>query len=270
MMRSTFACFVFLMPCCLWADAYDSVIHDGHVHYDQDVWQALPAGQAIDLLKSENIQRALVSATPTEGAEKLYREDPQLVIPFLRPYKNWRHRYTWFKDADLKHYLLSHLDRVPYRGLGEFHISGKDVNSPAVDQMIELAREHKLALHPHIDLEGMKYLLDKASDLVVIWAHGGFDVPIDTLRQLMDKYPGLYIELSFRDGLLDEDARLVPEWRELLTNYHSRFLTGVDTYKPSRWAELPDTIERYRNWLGQLPDQVANDIAHNNLDRLFP
>ena len=54
----------------------------------------------------------------------------------LRPYKSWRHRYLWFKDPDLKNYLLEHMQRVPYRGFGEFHVFGKDSDTPQMEDMI--------------------------------------------------------------------------------------------------------------------------------------
>ena len=44
----------------------------------------------------------------------------------------------------------------------------------------------------------------------------------------------------------------------------------MDTYKPGRWADLPEIAAETRDWLAQLPDDVAADIARNNLDRLFP
>jgi len=245
-------------------------IHDAHIHYDQDVWDALPAAHALEMLSSENITRALVSGTPTEGAEKLYRVNPEIVIPMLRPYKSWRHRYLWFKDPELNAYLLEHLARVPYRGFGEFHVFGKDADTPQMEEMIELARERKLVLHPHTDLQGMQIILQKSSDIVVMWAHGGFDVPVETLRDLLDKYPKLYIELSFREAMLDEEQQLTPQWKKFLISYPKRFLIGMDTYKPSRWASLPELAAEARHWLKQLPDDVAIDIARNNLDRLFP
>lgn len=259
-----------VLPGSVNADAVFGSIHDGHIHYDQDVWKTLPPVDAIAMLKAENIQRALVSATPTEGAEMLFKEDPAIVIPMLRPYKSWRHRYLWFNDPELKTYLLEHLARVPYRGFGEFHIFGDDVDSVPVEDMIEIAREQKLALHPHTDLEGMRIFLRKAPDVVVIWAHGGFNVPLATLQALLEDYPMLYIELSLREGMLDEDGRLSSSWRQLLTAFPTRFLVGMDTYKPSRWAELPEIAADTRHWLEQLPDDVAADIARNNLDRLFP
>lgn len=245
-------------------------IHDGHIHYDQDVWATLSPADAIEMLSDENIQRALVSATPTEGAERLYRQNPEMVIPMLRPYKNSRHRYLWFKDPGLKAYLLKHLKRVPYRGFGEFHVFSEDADSKPVEEMIELARDRKLVLHPHTNLEGMRILLTKASDIPVLWAHGGFDVTVDTLRELMEKYHLLIIELSLRDGMLDDENRLTAEWKTFLTKYRTRFLVGMDTYKPSRWADLPETAEKTRQWLDQLPTNVADDIARNNIDRLFP
>jgi hypothetical protein len=245
-------------------------IHDGHIHYDEDVWDALPPDDAIRMLKAENISRALVSATPTEGAEMLYRVDPETVIPMLRPYKSWRHRYLWFNDPDLKTYLLQHLARIPYRGFGEFHVFGEDTDSIPIEEMIELARERKLILHPHTDLEGMRIILQKAPDVVVMWAHGGFNVPIETLIELLDQYPLLYIELSLREGMLDSGNRLTQQWQQFLVSYRSRFLVGMDTYKPSRWADLPDIAAETRHWLEQLPKDVAADIARNNLDRLFP
>ncbi len=245
------------------------IIHDGHIHYNQDIWSALPARDALQLLRRAGIQRALVSATPTEGAERLYRENPDLVIPMLRPYKSIRHRYLWFKDPTLKPYLLAQLARVPYRGFGEFHVYGEDAGNRPVREMIALARERKLALHPHANLEAMKIILAQAQDITVIWAHGGFDVPAVTLRELFQQYPKLYIELSYREGML-QDGELTARWKDFLLEYPQRFLLGMDTYKASRWADLPGLADEARNWLAQLPDDVAEDIARNNLDRLFP
>lgn len=255
------------------ADAAENasrIIHDGHIHYDQDVWQTLPPADAINLLKQQNITRALVSATPGEGAERLYQADPELVIPMLRPYKSWRHRYLWFNDPDLETYLLEQMARVPYRGFGEFHVFGQDADSIPIEEMIELARERKMVLHPHTDLEGIRIILQKAPDVMVMWAHGGFNVPADTLRELLDEYPLLYIELSLREGMLDDEQRLTPQWKQFLEDYRTRFLVGMDTYKPSRWADLPEIAAETRHWLEQLPDNVAADISRNNLDRLFP
>jgi predicted TIM-barrel fold metal-dependent hydrolase len=116
----------------------------------------------------------------------------------------------------------------------------------------------------------MRVFLQKAPDVVVIWAHGGFNVAVETLQQLLDNHPKLYIELSLREGMLDEAQQLTPQWQQFLVTYRNRFLVGMDTYKPSRWADLPEIAAETRHWLDQLPQAVAADIARNNLDRLFP
>lgn len=271
-MNQTIFVVILLVASGVSADVSEGVysIYDGHIHYDQDVWNILSPREAIQMLKSQNIKRALVSATPTEGAEMLYRENPEVVIPMLRPYKSLRHRYLWFKDPELKAYLLHHLARVPYRGFGEFHVFSKDADLEPVEEMIELARKHKLALHPHTNLEGIRILLAKAPDITVLWAHGGFDVSVNTLRQLLNEYPKLYIELSLREGMLDAMEQLTPQWKTFLVNYQLRFLVGMDTYKPSRWADLPEIVAETRHWLDQLPADIVDDIARNNLERLFP
>jgi len=253
------------------AYAEDSIeIHDAHIHYDEDMWKSLSAADALQLLKEQNIKRALVSSAPTEGAAILYAQDPEMVIPMLRPYDSWRHRYFWYKDPELKNYLLNQLKEVPYRGIGEFHVFGKNADTIQIEEMIQVAQEYKLPLHPHTDLEGMTILLKKAKGLVVMWAHGGGDVPEKYLLNFLEEYPGFYIELSLREGMLDENEELTAEWMSLLTKFHTRFLLGMDTYKPSRWADLPETAAETRHWLKQLPKEIAADIARNNLNRLFP
>ncbi len=244
--------------------------NEAHIHYDQDVWQPLSAKQAVQMLEQQGIERALVSATPTDGAEKLYRIAPDYIVPMLRPYRSWRHRYYWYRDPELKQYLLQHLARAPYRGFGEFHVFGDDVASVPVGEMIELARQRQLVLHAHTDLPGMRVLLQKTAGVPVIWAHGGFDVPVATLRELLAANSQLYIELSYREGLLDPLDQLTPEWKAFLLQYPDRFLVGMDTWKPSRWAELPELAERARLWLSQLPEAEAELIARKNFDRLFP
>jgi len=245
-------------------------IHDAHIHYDDEMWKTLPPADALQILKDLNIKRVLVSSTPTEGAAMLYAADNEMVIPMLRPYDSWRHRYFWFKDPELKNYLLRQLKHTPYKGIGEFHVFGRDMDTPQIEQMIELAREYKLALHAHTDLEGMQILLKKSKGLVVIWAHGGFNVALSRLTQMLERYPQFYIELSLREGMLDYNGKLTQAWRQALIKYHQRFLIGMDTYKPSRWADLPEISSASRDWLKQLPDSVTTDIARDNLDRLFP
>lgn len=244
-------------------------LFDGHIHYSSDVWDRLPPQRALALLSEAGITRALVSATPGEGAERLYREAPDRVVPFLRPYATREHRYTWSRDAAVLEYLRDQLGCIPYRGIGEFHLSGEDAHSPVVRDLVALAVERGLALHAHTDLSGIRALLAQAPDIPVIWAHAGFDVPEATLRDLLATHAQLYIELSFREGIT-EDGKLTSIWYALLTGFPERFLTGMDTYTPRRWLELPELAAEARGWLRQLPADVAQAVAYGNAARLFP
>ena len=251
--------------------AADSALElfDGHIHYSSDVWEALPPQRALELLSEAGIARALVSATPGAGAERLYREAPHRVVPFLRPYAKREHRYTWSRDAAVLEYLRDQLERIAYRGIGEFHLSAEDAHNPVVRDVVALAVERGLALHAHTDLAAIQVLLAQTRGVPLIWAHGGFDVPEPTLRDLLARHEQLYIELSFREGIT-EDGKLTPVWDGLLTAFPDRFLTGMDTYTPLRWVELPELAAEARGWLQQLPEDVAQAIAYGNAARLFP
>jgi hypothetical protein len=243
-------------------------VFDAHIHYSEDVWAALPPERAMEKLIAAGIPCAVVSATPAGGAERLYRAAPERVVPFLRPYTDRSHRYTWYRDPGVPAWVRAQLTRIPYRGIGEFHVFGEDASSPVVQQVIAIAQEQRLALMAHTDTEGIGAILAQAPDSDVIWAHAGFDVPIAELQALLDAHPRLMLELSFREGML-EPGRLTPAWRNLLVGNSQRFLAGTDTYSPGRWAALADLVAATRDWLQQLPADVASRIAHGNAARLF-
>ena len=73
----------------------------GHIHYNQDVWEMIGPENAIERLRAVGIERALVSSTPTEGTERLFKLDPARIVPLLRPYRSPADRRTWFADPGL-------------------------------------------------------------------------------------------------------------------------------------------------------------------------
>jgi len=242
-------------------------LFDAHVHYSADIWQAIPAEDAIKRLKKQGIRRAIVSSTPANGAIKLFKQDPELVIPFLRPYRTADDSYDWYKNPDILKYVRAQLKSFDYRGLGEFHLHGSQVNTPVMKGMLKLAREKNLILFAHSDHETIDALLTATPSLTVIWAHGGFDVDSNIIANKLKNNQNLYIELSFREGITEEEA-LTPEWREVFMAYPSRFLVGTDTYIGERWLELPELTDHYQGWLKQLPPDVAEAIAYKNGERI--
>src|SRR6266852_4321450 len=109
-------------------------LFDGHIHYSRPDWTTYTPDQVFAILDQAGIRRALVSSTPDDGTLKLYERDPKRVIPILRPYRTRDDMSTWWKDPAIIAYLEQRLAKGVHRGIGEFHIHGKDIRTP------ELAR----------------------------------------------------------------------------------------------------------------------------------
>ena len=244
--------------------------HDGHIHYNQDVWQELAPEHALEMLDDNQINRAIVFSTPAEGTKKLYRLAPQRVIPYIRPYRVFRDRFSWHSDADMLAYVKREIESGFYRGFGEFHLFKEHKNTPIVQQMMQVVADHGLAVSAHADGETIEALIQMQPEVVMIWAHCGMDHPIADVQRMLQQYPSLYCELSFRDKLTDVNYKLTPEWKALLEKYPQRFLLGMDTYIPRRWAHLPEIKEYAVNWLAELEDDAARLIGGGNIERLFP
>lgn len=245
----------------------DVPLFDGHIHYNQDVWDVIAPDNAIERLRAAGIERAFVSSTPTEGTKRLFAQDPARVIPLLRPYRSPADRRTWFEDPELVARLRQHLNTIPYQGIGEFHVFGANASTPVMAEMIDLAIERGLFLLAHADGDAIIRIVERAPDLTVIWAHAGFDVPVARLGELLARYPKLLIELSFRDDIAPV-GKLSNDWRQLFVAQPDRFLVGMDTYIASRWAELGELAAEARGWLAQLPPDVADRIAFQNAAEL--
>ena len=97
----------------------------------------------------------------------------------------------------------------------------------------------------------------------MIWAHAGFDVPVERLDELLARYPGLLLELSYRSDIAPLGT-LADDWRTLFSKWPDRILVGTDTHVGARWAELDALADEARNWLKQLPVDVAHRIAFAN------
>jgi hypothetical protein len=46
-------------------------------------------------------------------------------------------------------------------------------------------------------------------------------------------------------------------------------MIGTDTHSATRWETYPDLIATHRQWLSQLPKDVAEAIAWRNAARVF-
>jgi len=244
-------------------------LNDGHIHYNKNVWNDLSPKQVFSYLTENEIDRVIVFSTPTAGTEKLYKFSPQRVIPFLMPYRVYRDRFTWHSDPTMVDYVKQQLSTGIYKGFGEFHLFKEHKDTAVIRQLMQLVADHKIMLSAHADGETIEALIEMQPGLDIIWAHCGMDHPVEDVSRMLAQYPKLFCELSFRYNMFDEKDKLVPQWKSLLEQYSKRFILGMDTYIPRRWASLPENADFARQWLDQLQPDTKKLIGRGNIDRMF-
>jgi hypothetical protein len=245
-------------------------LNDGHIHYNKDVWDKLSPQQALSFLTENGVNRAIVFSTPTAGTEKLYSLSPRRVIPFLMPYRVARDRFTWHSDETMVDYVKQQLSTGIYKGFGEFHLFKEHKDTSVIRQLMQLVAEHNIMLSAHADAETIEALIKMQPEVSIIWAHCGMDHPVEDVHRMLDQYPKLYCELSFRYHMFTHEEQLEPQWKILLEQHSERFMLGMDTYMPRHWASLPENTDFARQWLSQLPPAARKLIASGNINRMFP
>lgn len=267
---------------------YTGPLFDTHLHYNQEAWDGntgpFPPAEALARMQRNNVKAIIANSRPNAGTQTLAaaretRAAGVTVVPFVRLYRN-RDDYTnWFRDETIYQMVQTELARGtasgPYRGLGEFHLyDSANANGPVAKKLIVLAEKEKLAVLAHVDDVAVDLLManapSKGQSLRLIWAHTGIGgTPVERVQALLERYPLLMGELSYRPGLTCEGGRLCPEWRALILKYPERFMVGSDTWVNQRWSAYDETMRSYRTWLGDLPDDVARRIAWGNAAGLF-
>ncbi len=240
------------------AGAAELPIFDAHLHYSHDAWDTVPPKEAIAILRKAGLKRALVSSSGDDGQQRLVALAPDLVIPELRPYRSRGETGSWFRDESVIPYLEERLRRYRYAGLGEFHLSRR---------MVQLERQYKLFLHAHSDVDAVERLFKQWPEARILWAHSGFERP-EKVRETLRKHRNLWCDLAFRtDQALG--GKVDPDWRAAFLEFPDRFMVGTDSFTPERWHYIGEHASWSRQWLADLPRDVAERIAWKNGETLF-
>jgi hypothetical protein len=242
-------------------------IFDAHVHYSHDAWDNLPPADAIAILRKAGVRRALVSSSGDDGTQRLAAAAPDLIIPSLRPYRSRGEIGTWVRDDTVVAFLEDRLKRHRYAAIGEFHLYGADADLPVPRRMVALAKQHKLILHAHSDVDAIERLFKLDPDARILWAHSGFDRP-DKVREMLRKHRNLWCHLAFRSEH-GASGKVPAEWRAAFTEFPDRFTVGTDTFTPERWHYIGEHANWSRTWLSDLPPPLAERIAWRNGEALF-
>jgi len=271
-------------------------LFDAHLHYNQEAWDGSsgphPPADVLARFARNGVKAVLSNSRPNEGTRILAAIRGQAagsanpaaphdltVVPFVRLYRNRADYDNWFRDESIYTMVLTELVRGtasgPYRGIGEFHLyDSANANGPVAVKLMRLAEQRQLVVLAHVDDVAIDLLMAHATqggrNLRLIWAHTGIGgASVDRVEALLQRYPLLMGELSYRPGLTCADGQLCPEWRALMLKYPQRFLIGSDTWVNQRWSSYDELMQGYRVWLGGLPAQVARQIAWGNAATLF-
>jgi hypothetical protein len=213
---------------------------------------------------------ALVSSSPDDGTIMLWEYAPERIVPELRPYHGQAGAANWTKAPGMLDYLQKRLAAYPHRGIGEFHIHALDPSDrDFLKQVARLAAERQILIHLHADAKPVQLFYEFESGLTLIWAHAGMSEPPEVIGPMLERYPTLYADTSYREHDILGDGDIEPRWRDLIMRYPDRFMVGSDTWVNSQWENYEALIDINRRWLSQFPRAVAEKIAYRNAEALF-
>ena len=268
---------------------YAGPLFDAHLHYNTEAWNGQagphPLPDVLARMQRSGVKAIVANSRPNDGTRALAeaRAETQAaglaVVPFIRLYRNRADYDSWFRDETIYDMVQAELARGtaagPYRGIGEFHLyDSNNANGAVAKKLMALAEAKNLVVLAHVDDVAIDLLMaatpSKGQKTRLIWAHTGIGgASVERVDALLAKDPGLMGELSYRPGLTCEGGKLCPEWRALMLKDPGRFLIGSDTWVNQRWQYYEDTMKGYRTWLGELPAEVARQVAWDNGAGLF-
>ena len=267
---------------------YTGPLFDTHLHYNEEAWNGssgpFPPTEALARMQRNGVRAIVGNSRPNEGTRTLAaaretREAGVTVVPFIRLYRNRADYTNWFRDESIHEMVLAELARGtasgPYRGIGEFHLyDSANADGPVARKLMALAEQRDLAVLAHVDDVAVDKLMahtpSGGRQTKLIWAHTGIGgAPVARVREMLERYPRLVGELSYRPGLTCEGGALCAEWRALIEAYPTRFVIGSDTWVNQRWSDYDGLMQGYRRWLGDLPPALAQQVAWGNAAALF-
>ncbi len=255
------------------ASGYEGPLFDAHLHYNPAHKNAVAPEDVGPTLAGAGISRAVILTRDDALIEAAMRAAPGVILPFLDVYRPPADKDIWMHDPDLPERMRARLDAGletgAWRGIGELHLFADDRHSAVFEALVVMAQERGLPVMIHGDPAVIDRAYEIDPEALILWAHAGtFPYPA-LIRDYLNRYPNLYADLSMRSERLIGDGFMPLEWQDLLIEHADRFMVGADTFSSTRWREIEKHAAEIREWLGQLPPDVAERIAFGNGERLF-
>lgn len=165
-------------------------------------------------------------------------------------------------------------------------------NNEAMQRIYKLAATHDLPVLLHSNLTSVRerepLYLEELTDALAtnpdtrfLWAHAGTSAELhraqgklgflrETLDTLLAEHDNLWIDLSWsvlEPYILDADGAPRAAWVALIEKYPDRFVLGSDLV--GHFDNLGKTLHAFDGLLDALPADVADKVAHGNLQRLL-
>jgi hypothetical protein len=242
---------------------------DAHAHYSAPDAAVLSPADVVAKLDAAGVRQLVVTSSPPQLTQALYRHAPARVIPLLGVYESDRHKGNWVHDATLPARVAAQLRHGVWAGIGELHLFARDAKQPVFAQLVRLAAAHSLVLMIHGDAEVVAQAFALAPDVRVLWAHLGTVPDPAQLSAMLERYPLLWIDTSVRDERIAPNGRLLPAWRRLFERHPERFAVAVDSFSVNRWQQYESVVSRIRGWVDPLPHPLKQNLLHDNAARLF-
>ncbi len=128
-------------------------IFDAHMHYNWEPKPYYSVDEVLALFRKHRVTGILATSRPNTGTHALMDAKPAglQIVPFIRPYRVRADIQTWFGDPFIFDLVQDEFKRGYYRGIGEFHISGKAAEGEWVKKTVDFAVANDLYLHAHAD-----------------------------------------------------------------------------------------------------------------------
>jgi predicted TIM-barrel fold metal-dependent hydrolase len=244
-------------------------LFDTHLHFNASHSKDWQPQQVIEILDRNNVRHAAITSSPTELVIELSQKYPDRILPVLGVYQNYEDKERWQRDKALPGRIERYLKDHRWYAIGELHLFAQERYSPVFESILSLATGHQIPLIMHSDPVVIDRIYELEPSAAIIWAHAGA-YPYPTLiRNYLQRYPGLMIDLSMRNERIAPWGELAEEWELLFLEHPDRFMVGVDTFSSQRWLSFDRVTQETQDWLAQLPEDIASQIAFDNAANLF-
>lgn len=285
----------FLIPLLYFAQTSlltaSEIFADSHIHFNWDHTEVTSMQEVIDILKQHNVGLAIVTSTPSKLALELREKGGDWIVPFFSPYIHELGKSDWYLDEQVIKDAEKGLKNGAYFGIGEIHFMNGF--QPKMDnniflKLLKLAEQYNVPMLIHIDSGNEKTFLQLCSEnpnIKMIFAHAGGNLRAPHIEKILQQCDKVWIDFAARDpwrydGLSKDDFTLLPEWRSLVINYPTRFITGTDpVWKVTRWSTWDTDDEGWTHyqklydyhwsWMNDLPENVRRKIAWENTQTLL-